>query len=489
MKLPAFPSNLPIWFFIFLTLSLWGDDFENANEQLLLKNKASLEELSSTRKKIQEEKIPLATQLSALERTLADKRRSLDRLQRLRDNKSVNLTALKSEVQGRKNEVQFLSTLGSDYLANFEARLHVVEIDRNQEELSNLKQTLDGTSSEKEKMIARMKLLKLSVSRIKELLGGTQFEGMALDGNGKVQQGSFMLSGPLAYFSQKSGDLAGLIESGRDLKPRIFELPEPQSSTVRTFFSSKPGTVKALPVDSTLGDALKIAAAEETTWEHIKKGGTWAYPIVLAAGLSFIIALLKWSRLGGIKVPPISVVNGILTKMESGDQEAALKQANSLKGPFQTMFAVAVKRSGEGKKLVDEVMYEELLDAQIKLDSYLPIIQVIAATAPLMGLLGTVTGMIKTFKQITLFGTGDAKSLSEGISEALITTELGLVAAIPSLILYAVLSRKSKAILSEMERLSSHFLNEFPKKSKLDSGSPKPDDSNDSSSEASLQPA
>ena len=68
-----------------------------------------------------------------------------------------------------------------------------MEIDRNQEELSNLKQTLDGTSSEKEKMIARMKLLKLLVSRIKELLGGTQFEGMALDGNGKVQQGSFML--------------------------------------------------------------------------------------------------------------------------------------------------------------------------------------------------------------------------------------------------------------------------------------------------------
>ena len=188
MKLPAFLSNLPIWFSIFFTLSLWGDDFENANEQLLVKNKASLEELSSTRKKIQEEKIPLATQLSALERTLADKRRSLDRLQRLRDNKSVNLTALKSEVQGRKNEVQFLSTLGSDYLANFEARLHVVEIDRNQEELSNLKQTLDGTSSEKEKMIARMKLLKLSVSRIKELLGGTQFEGMALDGNGKVSE-------------------------------------------------------------------------------------------------------------------------------------------------------------------------------------------------------------------------------------------------------------------------------------------------------------
>ena len=114
--------------------------------------------------------------------------------------------------------------------------------------------------------------------------------------------------------------------------------------------------------------------------------------------------------------------------------------------------------------MVDEAMYEELLATQPKLESYLPVIQVTAATAPLMGLLGTVTGMIKTFKQITLFGTGDAKSLSEGISEALITTELGLIAAIPSLVLYAILSRKSKAILAEMERLSSLFLNGMSKK-------------------------
>ena len=98
--------------------------------------------------------------------------------------------------------------------------------------------------------------------------------------------------------------------------------------------------------------------------------------------------------------------------------------------------------------------------------------------------------MIKTFKQITLFGTGDAKSLSEGISEALITTELGLVAAIPSLILYAVLSRKSKAILAEMERLSSLFLNAFPKKKDLFLNTPpKENDLGDSTSDAIAEPA
>ena len=109
-----------------------------------------------------------------------------------------------------------------------------------------------------------------------------------------------------------------------------------------------------------------------------------------------------------------------------------------------------------------------LAEAKSSINKNTTLIKTCIALAPLFGLLGTVTGMIKTFKQITLFGTGDAKSLSEGISEALITTELGLVAAIPSLILYAILSRKSKGILSEMERLSSHFINEFPKKKKED---------------------
>ena len=153
----------------------------------------------------------------------------------------MSLTALKKEVEGRKTEARFLSTLGSDYLANFEARLHVAEIDRNQAELSQIKSVLDSDSSEKEKMTARMNLLTMSIKRIEELLGGTQFEGQALDGSGKVREGTFVLSGPLAYFNEKNGSLAGLTESGRDLKPRIFELQDPQASTLRSYFKSEDG--------------------------------------------------------------------------------------------------------------------------------------------------------------------------------------------------------------------------------------------------------
>ena len=77
-----------------------------------------------------------------------------------------------------------------------------------------------------------MNLLSLSMSRIEELLGGTQFDGQALDGNGKVREGTFVLSGPLAYFNEKSGTLAGLTESDATLNPEFlnFRILKPRPS-------------------------------------------------------------------------------------------------------------------------------------------------------------------------------------------------------------------------------------------------------------------
>ena len=82
-----------------------------------------------------------------------------------------------------------------------------------------------------------------------------------------------------------------------------------------------------------------------------------------------------------------------------------------------------------------------------------------AAAAPLLGLLGTVTGMIRTFQLITIFGTGDAKSLSSGISEALVTTALGLCVAIPALILHGILSRMARQKIGDMEQTAVGFIN------------------------------
>ncbi len=108
-------------------------------------------------------------------------------------------------------------------------------------------------------------------------------------------------------------------------------------------------------------------------------------------------------------------------------------------------------------------MFEKVLSAKLKLESLLPFIAISASSAPLLGLLGTVTGIINTFKLITVFGSGDVKSLSGGISEALITTEYGLIVAIPSLLLHAFLSRQARGMIDKMEKCAVSFINQLTK--------------------------
>ena len=85
----------------------------------------------------------------------------------------------------------------------------------------------------------------------------------------------------------------------------------------------------------------------------------------------------------------------------------------------------------------------------------LPVLAILAAIAPLLGLLGTVTGMIETFQSITLFGTGDPKLMSGGISQALVTTELGLAVAIPVLLIHSSLSSKSNRLVQVLDEESA----------------------------------
>jgi biopolymer transport protein ExbB len=121
------------------------------------------------------------------------------------------------------------------------------------------------------------------------------------------------------------------------------------------------------------------------------------------------------------------------------------------------MLAAGVEHLREPRDLIEEVMYEEVLTTRLRLQNMLPFIAICAAAAPLLGLLGTVTGMINTFKLITVFGTGDVKTLSGGISEALITTKFGLIVAVPSLLLPPFFPAKPAARSIRWKRPRSHL--------------------------------
>ena len=145
--------------------------------------------------------------------------------------------------------------------------------------------------------------------------------------------------------------------------------------------------------------------------------------------------------------------------VNAGEETEALNETAGVHHPAARILAKGIKSRNLPAEDLEEVLYETFLEAQPPLQRGLPFIAIASATAPLLGLLGTVTGMIHTFQRITIFGTGDTRSLTSGISEALVTTEVGLIVAIPALIAHALLSRKIQGIRSTMEMTSLAFLN------------------------------
>ena len=120
-----------------------------------------------------------------------------------------------------------------------------------------------------------------------------------------------------------------------------------------------------------------------------------------------------------------------------------------VKGMQKTLLDIA--RNNSSARQRDDQLFMQMQDDKYWLERWIGAIAITAAVSPLLGLLGTVSGMIETFKMMTLFGSGDPEVVSGGIAQALVTTELGLVVAIPALILNAVLSRRAKSYYNELE--------------------------------------
>jgi biopolymer transport protein ExbB len=219
-------------------------------------------------------------------------------------------------------------------------------------------------------------------------------------------------------------------------------------------------------MDLSLGNAIALSGARDSLLQHLKKGGVWVYPILLFALVATIAALFKSLQVLRIRQPASNTIYKLSTLLRSGQRAEALQLAQQQPEPARTLLVQAVEHSEESIDLVEEVMYESMLSTQPRLERYLNIIAVTASVAPLLGLLGTVTGIIKTFNLMRIFGAGDPKPLISGISEALITTEIGLVLAIPALVIHALLSRKVSGVMAHLEKLSMALLNSLSRQDK-----------------------
>ncbi|PLA75349.1 flagellar motor protein MotA [Hydrogenovibrio sp. SC-1] len=193
----------------------------------------------------------------------------------------------------------------------------------------------------------------------------------------------------------------------------------------------------------------------------INSGGIIAWIIVGLGGIATLLALLRAFFLFGLGRSSRKEVVNISESVAQGNLDQAKQQANRIGGSIKRVLSSTLSNLHRDREHVEDIISEAIIHEHTHLDRFHALIMVVAAISPLLGLLGTVTGMIETFDIITEFGTGDPKLLSGGISIALVTTELGLIVAIPVLVVGTILSSWSNRIKDELERSALHVVNQY----------------------------
>ncbi len=445
---------------------------EGAAAKITADIRAAEAELAALREGATAEILPLSSELRDLEeqlRTASDELKAATRDQSDAAQQLVNLT---KTITQRRDEAAFVSSLFDEYARNFESRLHIAEVQRYRAAIDSAQLAVENDNlTQSEVFAAQAALLDVSIERLTELGSGTVFKGTAVDPEGLAREGQFLLAGPAALFRSADGSAVGTVQQRLgSLEPIVTAFgEEPDRLAAATVVEDGSG---AMPFDASLGDAHKVEATKETLVEHVQKGGAIIYPILIMAALALLVAFYKWLTLVFVAKPSRKKFNGLLAAVAEGDEESAKRRAKELRGPAGKMLQAGTENIRRSRELMEEVMFEKVLVTKNRLGKALPFIAVCAASAPLLGLLGTVTGIINTFKQITIFGSGDVKQLSGGISEALITTKFGLIVAIPSLLLHAYLSRKARAVTAQMEAQAIQFANEVSRSEKFGEDAP-----------------
>ena len=424
---------------------------------------ASIRQLAELRDTIAKEKIPLAKAVSEGESTVSALRKDYDAAKQNADSSALEAAALRNEIKQREVERNYLCSLFGEYARNAETRLHISELELYKEAFQTARTAQDRLGEKTEEAFNdQLCLILQMLSRLEELGGGLTFPGRASDGSGTVKEGTFLMLGPVAYFSAKDGMLAGIANQRLgSLIPIVEPFLDPRLQQMTSeVFKTKTGMI---PFDASLGNAKKVEETKETLKQHFLAGGPVMWPMLVLLGFAVLVVVLKWLSLAFTWMPGSKKLAELLTAVAEKDQARAVALASKLSGPAGRMLKAGCERLDQPKELIEEAMFEKMLLSRSQLNRFIPFIGVAAACAPLLGLLGTVTGIITTFKLMTIFGSGDVKVLSSGISEALITTEFGLYIAIPAVLCHSFLNRKAKGISDKMEQIAIRFMGEIGK--------------------------
>ena len=272
--------------------------------------------------------------------------------------------------------------------------------------------------------------------------------------DGVAVQGTLVHLGAIASFGV-SEETAGVLAPAGGGALKVWPRGEPDAARALAA-GDQPGSLAMYLYDSL--DQPAVIDESRSAMAHVRDGGGIAWIIVLLGLLGLVMVGLRSVLLAraGRETVGAGAVASLVSQGRMDEARALLERCQ---GAAARVAATVLDTYGEKRQKMEDTVSAALLEENERIDRFSTAVLVVAAVSPLLGLLGTVTGMIATFDVITQFGTGDPKMLSGGISTALITTELGLIVAIPMLFLGNLLSGWGERIKSGAERTALAMLN------------------------------
>ncbi len=358
-----------------------------------------------------------------------------DQLQKTFDQNEIKLAELdklKNDRLGALGELfGVVRQVAGDMAGQVQDSLVSVQYPGRQEELRKLGQSKELPSIEE--------LRTLWAAMLQEMIesGRTErFNTQVVSTDGEQQDRSVVRIG---VFSAISNDkyLKLLPESGK-----LAELARQPSGgatgTAAALDSASAGEVVKFAVDPSRGSILDALVAEVGTFsaERLDQGGPIGYTILIIGAIGLLL-----------------VIERLITLTIIGGKVRAQMKSNTVNtnNPLGRVLKVYDENRNVDVETLELKLDEAILKELPPLERFLSTLKLIAAVAPLLGLLGTVTGMIATFQSIVLFGTGDPKMMASGIATALVTTMEGLLVAIPTVLLHSFVSSRSQNVVQILE--------------------------------------
>ena len=287
------------------------------------------------------------------------------------------------------------------------------------------------------------------------LQGVRREQGSFFLADGSEVQGTLIRYGNIATFGVSEAASGALAPAGGG-RFRLWNAPTADSAQALAN-NQMPAALTAFVYDN-----ASVAVAEpeaKTIWGEVKKGGIIGYVILSLGAVAMLLVVLRALFLQNAGASIGNILDAVTPAVKARKPDDAIAAAKRFKGSAARVVTAALRNVDREREHLEDIVSESILHESTRLNRFGSVITMIAAVAPLLGLLGTVTGMIQTFDVITEFGTSDPKLLSGGIATALVTTELGLIVAIPCLLLGNLLGGWADRIKDDMEKAALRTIN------------------------------